>query len=632
MGSALPIGAGVTLSFLLVTHGYHFGVRFDLADTCTIGRSSSCVIQLLDEKVSRVHVTITSGPEGYVVRDEGSSNGTGINGELMLEPTRLRPGDELAVGNNLLLFDPELQILRDRGGVGAVILTQEGEADSISEASGLTPDTADSIPFSPASLVTAVARVLASNRSTGFSWLLLEALARGVGAERAALLRVRGEGRMPQALLTFPAQSRVGVPKALVDRVLEREKPQRLEDSVSELKVRGGRTRIEARTGTSLCVPLTRRGRMEALLYVDSQVRRAFHSVPLPMVEDVATLALPVFFSSLGIPGDDTPPPGAGEAPVAESLPMKQVVEAAESYAGNDRPVLLVGEAGSGREDIARYIHRRSNRRHAPFVALHCDALSLERMESELFGHEKGTFPDARFRRAGQFEEADGGTVFLRGVDELSLSVQAKLQRAMQEVRFYRQGGGRPVVSDARIIAGVRRDLTRKVRHEEFREDLYRALDEQSAQIPPLRERAPDLQILIARLFDRFNATANTKISSIEEGALEQLQRHPWRGNLRELEQILRKALVLTTTDRVKTETVRQVLETQVDPVGVDQSLTLGQAIRGLESRLLIEAVVKAIGRKSHAAAILGISREDLDRKLAEYGIDLAREVGHTIY
>ncbi len=111
------------MSFLLVTHGYHFGVRFDLADTCTIGRSSSCVIQLLDEKVSRVHVTITSGPEGYVVRDEGSSNGTGINGELMLEPTRLRPGDERAVGNNLLLFDPELKILRARAGGRAMAIT-----------------------------------------------------------------------------------------------------------------------------------------------------------------------------------------------------------------------------------------------------------------------------------------------------------------------------------------------------------------------------------------------------------------------------------------------------------------------------------------------------------------------------
>ncbi len=632
MGPRHPTARGLPVSFLLVTHGYHFGVRFDLTDRNTIGRSSSCTVQLLDEKVSRVHATISAEGDGYSVRDEGSSNGTGVNGELMLEPTPLRPGDELAIGNNLLLFDPPVRILRDRGGVGAVVLAETGEGDLISEAGAVTTDAVDSLPFSPSSLITAVARVLASNRSTGFSWLLLEALARGVGAERAALLRVREGADETTALLTFPAQSRVGVPRVLLDRVIEREKSQRLDDAVTELKVRGGRTRFEARAGTSLCLPLTRRGRIEAVLYLDSQVPRAFHSLPLPMLEDVATLTLPVFFSALRIPGDDGPVPDAGQAPVAESLAMKQVVESVERFAGNDLPALLIGEDGCGREEIARYLHRRSARRRGPFVDVRCDALAQDRMESELFGHEKGTFPDARYRRSGAFEEADGGTLFLRGIDELSPAVQAKVQRALQEGRFYRQGGGRPVVADARIVAGVRRDLTRKVRHDEFREDLYHALERQSAEVPPLRERGADLQTLVARIFDRFNATANTEIASIEEGALDQLQRHPWRGNLLELEQILRKALVLTSGDRVTAESVRQVLETQVDPVGVDQSLTLGQAIRGLESRLLIEAVVKATGRKSHAAAILGITREELDRKLAEYGIDLAREVGHTIY
>ena len=620
------------MSFLLVTHGYHFGVQFELAGRCTIGRSSSCTIQLLDEKVSRVHAILDADGDGYLLRDQGSSNGTGLNGELMLEPARLEPGDELAVGHNLMLFDPSLEILRDRGGVGAVVLADSGDADAVAEVSAVTPESMDSVPFSPANLVAAVSRVLASSRSTGFSWLLLEALARGLGAERAALLRIRSEGLAPYGLLTFPAQSRLGIPRVLVDTAREREKPQRLDDTITDLKVRGGRTRIETHAGTALCIPLSRRGRVEALLYVDSQVRRAFHGIPLSLIEDTATLILPLFLHSLNIPLADGPPPDAGHSPVAESLAMKQVVEAAERFADTDLPVLLVGEAGSGREEIARYIHRRSARRHGPFVAIHCDGLSRERIESELFGHEKGTFPDARFRRFGGLEEADGGTVLLRGLDELPLAVQAKLQRMLQEGRFYRQGGGRPVVADVRFIAGVRRDLTRKVRHEEFREDLFHALEAQSADLPPLRERGADLQALIARLFDRFNATANTEVSSIEEGALELLQTHPWRGNLCELEQMLRKVLVLTHGERVTEAAVRTVLETQVDAAGVDQSLTLGQAIRGLEGRLLVEAVVKATGRKSHAARILDISREELDRKLAEYGIDLAREVGHTIY
>ena len=620
------------MSFLVVTHGYHFGVRFRLADRNTIGRSSACTIQLLDEKVSRVHAVVYAEGDGFFLRDEGSSNGSGLNGELMLEPTRLQPGDELAVGNNLMLFQPELAILRDRGGVGAVLIADTGDPGKVVEASVVTPDASDSIPFSPASLVAAVSRVLAGNRTTGFSWLLLEALARTLGAERAALVRIPGEGLPLQALLTFPAQSRVAIPRALLDRTLEREKSLRMEDAVTELKVRGGRTRIETRSGTSLCVPLTRRGRTEALLYLDSQVRRAFHAVPMPLIEDLGILTLPVFLASLGVATGDTPPPDAGRIPVAESYDMKQVMESAERFATNDRPVLLLGELGTGREDLASYIHRRSRRRHGPFVSVRLGELSTERMESELFGHEKGTFPDARFRRSGRIEEADGGTVFLRDIADMPAAVQVKLQRALQEGRFYRQGGGRPVIADVRVMASTRRDLTRKVRHDEFREDLYRVLQRQQADLPPLRERGVDLQPLIARQIDGFNAVVGGQITAIDEGALERLERHSWRGNLRELGQVMRRVLVLTTGDQVKSDTVRQVLETQIDPSGVDESLALGQAIRGLESRLLIEAVVKANGRKSHAAQILEIPREELDRKLVEYGIDLAREVGHTVY
>jgi len=624
-----PSGGGCVAS-LLVTHGYHFGTRFDLLERTTIGRSSDCNIQLLDEKVSRLHSTIYLEGDRYLVQDEGSSNGTGRNGQLLLEPAALKPGDEVAIGNNLMLFDPHLEILRDRGGSGAVVIAEGGEADQISEGGVATTSTGDHLTIQPASLQAAVARVMSSSRSSGFAWLLLEALVRGVGAERAAVLRLRGTSGPFQALLTYPAQSRVTIPRMLLEQSREQARGLRMDDGVLQLKIRGGRTRIEGRLGSSLCVPLIRRSQVEALLYLDTQVRGAFRSLPMTVLEDLATTCYPALLAGLRVPLGGEASRRPVQRLIASSVAMKRAVEQADRCAASDVPYLITGESGSGRDEIATFVHQRSSRRDGPLVTLSCDSLPPERAESAAFGHEKGAFAGAGARHRGVLEQADCGTLLLREIGDLPPALQLKLLRAMQEGRFYRQGGSRPVHCDVRIVGATHRDLTRMIRDEEFREDLHHRMATLQVDVPPLRDRPEDLEPLIARTLSRFNADLGLHLSGFEPGALEKLAAHRWRRNVRELEHVLRRVLLLCKTDEMSADVVEAVLSTQVDPTGVDETLELGQTIRRVESRVLIRAMSKAGGRKTRAAAFLGISRESLDRRIAEYGIDLARALGQT--
>ena len=620
------------MASLLVTHGYHFGTRFELLELTTIGRSSGCSIQLLDEKVSRLHATIYLDDDHHYVRDEGSSNGTGQNGQLLLQPGLLSPGDEVAIGNNLMLFEPRMQILRDRSGAGAVVIAEGGDPDQISEGGVGAVSTGDGVAFQPASLQAAVARVMSSSRSSGYAWLLLEALVRGVGAERAAVLRMRGgDRRQLQALLTYPGQSRVAIPNVFLRRVREMGKGLRMEDAVTQLKVRGGRTRVENRIGSSLCVPLMRRGQMEGFLYMDTQVRGAFRAMPLAVIEDLAVTVFPVLMAGVRIPMQH--PRGHTSTrvrPIAVSDVMKAAIEHAESCAVHDKPFLVAGEEGTGREEVARYVHEHSARRHGAFVSVAADALTELRAESALFGHEKGAFAGAATRHHGFLEQADCGTLLIKEVGDLPAPLQLKLLRAMQEGRFYRQGGSRPVYCDVRVAVATHRDLSRMIRDDEFREDLFQQVNHYRIEVPALRHRTEDLEPIVARTVASINAELGMTIRGFEPGALELLRKHRWRRNTRELEHVLKRVLLLCQGEDVTPVEVQEVLATQVDPSGVDETLELGQALRRVESRVLIGALRKAGGNKARAAALLGITREALDRRIAEHGVDLARELGQA--
>ncbi len=317
----------------------------------------------------------------------------------------------------------------------------------------------------------------------------------------------------------------------------------------------------------------------------------------------------------------------AASAPERElvfaSAEMAAVLDLARQFAPADASVLITGESGTGKEMVARFVHAESRRSAAPFVSLNCAAIPENLLESELFGHEKGAFTGAVARRIGKFEEASGGTLLLDEVTEMDPRLQAKLLRAIQEREIDRVGGTRPVKVDIRLIATSNRDMEEAVAEGRFREDLYFRLNVLTLQLPPLRERPADIGPLAA-FFARRYAAANGRPSlALEPAALRRLETHPWRGNVRELENCLHRAVLLargetiTAADIVlggKAETAARAAATTTGPAAV------GRSLAEVERDLIIDTLRHTHGNRTHAATVLGISIRTLRNKLRAYG------------
>ena len=283
--------------------------------------------------------------------------------------------------------------------------------------------------------------------------------------------------------------------------------------------------------------------------------------------------------------------------------------------------ILVEGESGTGKELIAQAIHQSSPRARAPFVAVHCAALSENLLESEIFGHEKGSFTGAMERRIGRFEAADGGTLFLDEIGEISASTQVKLLRFLETKSIERVGGTKTIDLDVRLVAATNRNLETLVQEGKFREDLFFRLNVVSIIMPPLRERPSDISSLLSHYLKHFAQENGLPTPEVEAGALATLEAYAWPGNIRELRNFCENAVVLHRGGKLS--------EYEIDPkfrgegaVAAAQSATVGAPLKSTlsveenEKRLLREALIKARGNRTKAAQMMGISRRTLHRKL----------------
>jgi DNA-binding NtrC family response regulator len=304
---------------------------------------------------------------------------------------------------------------------------------------------------------------------------------------------------------------------------------------------------------------------------------------------------------------------------IGASAPMRRVLELITKVAPSKASVVITGQSGTGKEMVARAIHRISERRDRPFIGINCSAIPASLMESELFGHERGAFTGADQRRLGCWELAEGGTLFLDEVGEIPLELQAKFLRVLEEQKLRRLGGKTEISVDVRVISATNRDLKQEIKAGRFREDLYFRLNVFNLELPPLKDRREDIGVLAQHFLDKFSREGGRRIQGISPGALQLLVAHAWPGNIRELRNTLERAVILCSTGTIDVGDLPEDLARAARGAGDSSAflkLPLGLPMREVEKEYVLASLGRLQNNKARTAQMLGISEKTLYNKL----------------
>ncbi len=537
------------------------GAIFTLEDSALIiGRETAANVCLPDASVSRRHSKIEKNDEGFVITDLESLNGTFIN-NVPIRSRVLEHGDRVRVGDSQFLF-----------------LTHEGE--SASKSSEVTLDEVqvvtgptlqvrfDDAVYQMARDLGALMKVsTAINAIRGLDALLerlLELLFEVVPAQRGAILLTAGDslegGHVFGLDRNHGKDQPVNVSRTIVQQVLRDGVAVLASDAATQQKF-ATESFIETRAHSVMCVPLVMVGRKLGVLYLDTTISHdKFNKDHLQLVTAIAAIAAVAIENARHFEWLEKENErlladvNIEHNMVGESGAMQRVYKFISKIAPTDATVLIGGESGTGKELAARAIHRNSKRAQKPFMAVNCAALSESLLESELFGHERGAFTGAIAQKKGRLEIAEGGTVFLDEIGELSPALQVKLLRVLQEREFERVGGTLTIKIDVRVIAATNKNLEDAMTRAEFRHDLYYRLNVVSLEMPPLRERREDIMLLASYFLDKYGTRCNRRFNGFSEDARACLQSYDWPGNVRELENAIERAVVLGTRDYISAE------------------------------------------------------------------------------
>ncbi len=506
--------------------------------------------------------------DSYEVVDLGSHNRTYVN-QIAVDRRLLEHGSELRIGCSIFLFltdsdeglrPPVLLPATATPNEPTVVLRREDAIYLNTGAALSTGPQTDRNARSLASLLK-VATAISRERELGsLARTLLEAIGEAIQTESAAILLTADAGIDPNLVFhrsasgtaTIPAK----IPSTLVKRVLEEKVSILSNDVQSKTPEDFGKSIIALNVQAVLCVPLVFDDRVTGVIYASAcNAPFSFDEHHLQILTGIAGLAAGPLQTALKlqdlqnrnkalearINGDNSIVGESGAVQTLQRLIMKA--------APTSSTVLITGESGTGKELVARAIHRNSPRSEHPFVAINCAALTETLLESEMFGHEKGAFTGAVALKRGKLEEADRGTVFLDEIGEMAPTLQARLLRVLQEREFERVGGTKTIRIDIRVIAATNRDVAAMARSGTFRQDLYYRLNVVTIQTPPLRERRNDIDLLAQYFIQKHAHIAGRRITGISREALECLRRYDWPGNIRELQNVIERALVLGSTD-----------------------------------------------------------------------------------
>ncbi len=305
---------------------------------------------------------------------------------------------------------------------------------------------------------------------------------------------------------------------------------------------------------------------------------------------------------------------------VGESEPMQRVYSLVDMVSDSAVTVLLTGESGTGKELVARAIHHKSTRSHGPFVTLNCGALPENLFESELFGYEKGAFTGAMTTKVGRFELADGGTLLLDEIGELSLKSQVDFLRVLETKEFRRLGGTKLITVDARIIAATNRNLEEAVKQGDFREDLYYRLNVVPIRLPPLRERGDDIPLLAERFLSEFTAQHRREPKDVSRDAMRLLRLYAWPGNIRQLRNLMERLVITVKDSGIQPEHLPEEIQASKEDART-MVVALGSSLKDIERETIRRTLAEVTNHREKAAKLLGISLRALQYKIKEYGI-----------
>ncbi|MGH9495077.1 MAG: sigma 54-interacting transcriptional regulator [Candidatus Sulfotelmatobacter sp.] len=610
------------------------GKQFPLSEgEISIGRDPSNEISLLDLLVSRRHCVVRKEGDAFRVQDLDSRNNTFVSG-VPIRDRVLIHGDHVRVGNSILVFqsadgaplpgNASLSLdATPAPGAATVILRKEDALYLRSPRPDALPANAKTVR--DLNVLLDFSRTLNCVRGLdAVQEKVLEAVLQIAPADQAAILlteqgssgfaSVVGRGRSDAGNQTIHAS------QTILNRVLEENLAILSGDVQSDESYREAESLLERRVHSVLAVPLSIQDQVLGVLYLDASAPGArFDASLLQLVTtlgNIAALAIENARHLERLGGENrrlNEELNLHHSMVGESKAMHEVYEFVSRVAGRDSTVLIFGESGTGKELVARAVHLNSPRSGEPFVAINCAAITETLLESELFGHERGSFTGAVAQKKGKLEVAEGGTVFLDEIGELALPMQAKLLRVLQEREFERVGGTKPIKLDVRLVAATNRDLKEASRNGTFRPDLYYRLNVVSLHMPALRERREDIPLLAAFFAAHYGEKVKRHISGIAPQARAALTRYDWPGNVRELENAIERAAVLGSTELILAEDLPDSILEETAAIGEPVS-ALHEAIREAKIAVIERAIEQANGNYTEAAKLLGVHANHLFR------------------
>jgi transcriptional regulator with GAF, ATPase, and Fis domain len=603
---------------LRIDTGREAGKQVIVEGRLVIGRGEDCSLRILDEGASRCHAEIVAEGGRVRLRDLDSSNGTYLNGKRVSQAA-LCDGDLVRIGGTEMIFlavpegqrETVLESAPEEDGATTLestldlaeadLLRAEPTREDLEKVYRLVRDLPGALD--PESLL------------EGFLRELVEVLAADVGAVRLSGTVLSGRGE-----LVYPPGAKPVAARVLSERVLGRGEGVLLSHAA---EATGSESVLAARAGSIIAAPLTSGSEALGFLYLDrrGESTKAFSVHDLGLLAEAAAAA----GRALGAARAHVTEierlsrlAGAETDIVGESPSFLRALEDARRAAGSSSPVLVTGATGSGKELIARLVHRSSERSRGAFVPVNCAAIPESLIESELFGHERGAFTGASRRRAGYFETADGGTLFLDEIGDMPVGLQAKLLRVLETGEFYRVGGTRPVNVNVRVVAATNRDVESAVKKGSFREDLFYRLNVLRVKLPPLVERPGDVRLLAGYFLRKKGAELKKPALEFAEDALVALDGYGWPGNVRELANVVERAIVLATgLEITAAELPADITRRRTTVAERDEPQSLAEA----ERRAVEAALLHTKWKKGEAAKLLGISWPTLNKKIEKYGI-----------